>query len=67
MALDVNEEMGKAEEAFVRLDKFRIDADFRDQYQEKTARFQAGLVEGIEALYRQNLVIIELLKGRSAR
>ena len=67
MTIDVNEEMGKAEEAFVRMDSFRIDADFRDQYEEKTSRFQAGLLEGLEALYRQNQVIIELLKGRTAR
>ena len=67
MADDVKEKLQKAAEAAAKLDDLRTGASFRKSYEEKSIRFQEATVEGLEALYYQNQVLIELLKGRGAR
>ena len=65
--MDIKEGLDKAAQAYTRMDRFRSDSEFRTTYDEKTVRFQAALIEGFEALYYQNAVLIELLKGRGPR
>lgn len=59
---DEQETLTKAEEAMKGLQRLRSASEFTDE-DVKVAMLQEAIVAGIEALYYQNVAIIELLKG----
>ena len=63
MAGSVDEHLQKAAECATNLDNLRTDAEFREGEVEKQLRLLLASVNGLEALYYQNLAIIELLRS----
>ena len=63
MAGNLDETLKKAAECAANLDSLRTDSQFKEDEAERRLRLQQAMVEGIEALYYQNQVIIELLRS----
>lgn len=64
MAKTAKEELNEAFEAFERMEGYRTDAGFREEYDEKDIKLEQAILEVLEAIYHQNQVIIKLLGKR---
>jgi len=59
---DLQENLDKAQQAYERMQGFRSDAQFRDEYEEKHIRMQQAIVEMMEGIYLQNEVMLKLFE-----
>jgi len=65
MSGNVDEHLEKAEQALGKMEAYRSDSEFREDWEAKHIRLEQAVVEALEAIYHQNQAILTLL--RSAR
>jgi hypothetical protein len=59
---EMQENLDRAQQAYERMQGFRSDAQFRDEFEEKQLRMQQAMVEMLEGIYQQNEVMLKLLQ-----
>ena len=64
---ELQEHLDKAQQAYDKMQGFRSDAQFRDDYEEKLMRLQQAMVEMLEGIYQQNEVMLKLLQRRQGQ